>query len=86
MAQVLPVLLIAAFVEGAALFRIFLPVLSRILANDSGAPTHPVYFSFMRYMRGILRLALIGEAAALIVLATGARSMFRTRSGGGPDA
>lgn len=76
MAQVLPVLLVAAFVEGGAHYRIFLPVLSQILANDSGAPTHPVFFSFMRYMRGILRLAVLGEAAALIALATGSRSMF----------
>jgi hypothetical protein len=76
MAQVLPVLLVAAFVEGGALYRIFLPVLSKILANDSGAPTHPVFLSFMRYMRGILRLAVLGEAAALIALATGSRSMF----------
>ncbi|HEY5707817.1 MAG TPA: hypothetical protein VIS51_00285 [Solirubrobacterales bacterium] len=75
-AQVLPVLLIAAFVEGGALYRIFLPVLSGILANDSGAPTHPVFFSFLRYMKGILRLAVLGEIAALIALAMGTRSMF----------
>jgi len=75
-AQVLPVLLIAAFVEGGALYRIFLPVLSKVLANDSGAPTHPVFFSFMRYMKGILYLAVLGEVAALAALATGTRSMF----------
>jgi hypothetical protein len=76
MAQVLPVLLVAAFVEGGALYRIFLPVLSKVLANDSGAPTHPVFFSFMRYMKGILRLAVLGETAALVALAAGSRSMF----------
>lgn len=75
-AQVLPVLLVAAFVEGGALYRIFLPVLSKVLANNSGAPTHPVFFSFMRYMKGILRLAVLGETAALVALAAGSRSMF----------
>jgi hypothetical protein len=69
LAQVIPVLMVAVFVEATALYRVYMPVLQRILVNESGAPTPPHFWTFRRYMKNILWLAVVGEIAALAALA-----------------
>ena len=69
LAQVIPVLMVAVIVEATALYRVYMPVLQKILVNDSGAPTPPHFWAFRSYMKNILWLATAGEIAALIALA-----------------
>lgn len=76
MAQVIPVLMVAVVVEGGAFYRIFLPVYSSRMANTSGTPTHWVFYSFLRYISGVLLLAIVGEVGALIALAVDVGSSF----------
>lgn len=75
-AQVIPVLMVAIFVEATALFRVYMPVILRVFENQSGAPTPPQFFAFRRYMKNMLWLAVIGEIAAVVALAAGTDSTF----------
>lgn len=69
LSQVIPVLMVAVFVEATALYRVYMPVLQKILVNDSGAPTPSHFWAFRSYMKNILWLATVGEIAALTALA-----------------
>ena len=75
-AQVIPVLMVAIFVEATALFRVYMPVILRVFENRSGAPTPPQFFAFRRYMKNMLWLAVIGEIAAVVALAAGTNSVL----------
>jgi hypothetical protein len=75
-AQVIPVLMVAVFVEATALFRVYMPVILRVFENRSGAPTPPQFFTFRRHMKNMLRLAVLGEVAALVALGAGSESTF----------
>jgi hypothetical protein len=75
-AQVIPVLMVAIFVEATALFRVYMPVILRVFQNRSGAPTPPQFFAFRRYMKNMLWLAVVGEIAVLTALAADSDSTF----------
>ncbi|HXR61292.1 MAG TPA: hypothetical protein VN732_08205 [Solirubrobacterales bacterium] len=74
--QVIPVLMVAAFVEAAALFRVYMPVIVRVFENRSGAPTPPQFFAFRQHMKNLLWLAVVGEIAALVALGAESDSTF----------
>lgn len=76
MAQVLPVLLVAVFVEMAIMHRIFMPVVAETFDYRYPDPHRSVFRLFQSWVRAMLRLALIGLTATLIALATDCQSSF----------
>lgn len=76
MAQVLPVLLVAVFVEMAVMHRIFMPVVAETFSYRYADPHRSVFRLFQNWVRAMLRLALVGLAATLIALAADCQSSF----------
>lgn len=75
MAQVIPVLLVAVFVEMSAMHRIYVPVVAETF-DTPPEPYRAAFYDFKIWVRAMLRLALIGLTAALIALASNSQSAF----------